>query len=71
MIAKPRDHRDPWRLIDLTARGETIWSEMLISIRGYYEDTLAGFTMEECVLLSRLLDRLRDGLCRIAEPESE
>ena len=34
---------------------------MLASIRRYFEDTLVGFSTEECLLLFRLLDRLRDG----------
>ena len=59
------------RHVRLTAQGESVWSEMLVSIRRYYEDTLAGFSTEECLLLFRLLDRLRDGLNRIAGPEGE
>ncbi len=55
----------------LTAEGDRIWSEMLTSIRGYYEGVLTGFSTEECLLLFRLLDRLRDSLSRIAGPEGE
>lgn len=59
------------RHVRLTPTGDRVWSEMLVSIRRYYEDTLAGFSTEECLLLFQLLDRLRDGLGRIAGPEDE
>ena len=59
------------RHVRLTPEGDRVWSEMLVSIRGYYGDALAGFSTEECLLLFRLLDRLRDGLGRIAGPEGE
>ncbi|WP_206664580.1 MarR family winged helix-turn-helix transcriptional regulator [Dankookia rubra] len=59
------------RHVRLTAQGESVWSEMLVSIRRYYNDALAGFSTEECLLLFRLLDRLRDGLGRIVVPEGE
>lgn len=57
------------RHVRMTARGEATWDAMLGSIRDYYGAALADFTTEECVLLFRLLDRLRDGLNRIAPPE--
>jgi DNA-binding MarR family transcriptional regulator len=59
------------RHIRLTAEGERVWSDMLVSIRRYYEDALAGFSTEECVLLFRLLDRLRDSLDHLAGPECD
>ncbi len=59
------------RHVRLTPEGARIWSEMLVSIRGYYEEALADFSTEECVLLFRLLDRLRDSLGRMAGPEGE
>jgi DNA-binding MarR family transcriptional regulator len=59
------------RHVRLTPAGERIWSEMLVSIRRYYEDALAGFSTEQCVQLFRLLDRLRDALARMAGPEGE
>jgi MarR family transcriptional regulator, organic hydroperoxide resistance regulator len=59
------------RHVRLTPEGDRIWSDMLVSIRRYYKDTLADFSTEECLLLFRLLDRLRDGLGRIAGPEGE
>jgi MarR family transcriptional regulator, organic hydroperoxide resistance regulator len=59
------------RHVRLTPTGDRVWSEMLVSIREYYAGALAGFSTEECVLLFRLLDRLRDSLGRIAGPEGE
>src|SRR3954452_675670 len=59
------------RHVRLTPEGDRVWSEMLGSIRRYYDDALAGFSTDECLLLFRLLDRLRDSLSRIAGPEGE
>ena len=59
------------RHVRLTPEGDRIWSAMLASIRRYYDDALVGFSTEECLLLFRLLDRLRDGLGRIAGPEGD
>ncbi len=59
------------RHVRLTAAGDRNWSEMLASIRDYYADALADFSTEDCLLLFRLLDRLRDSLGRIAGAESE
>lgn len=59
------------RHVRLTAQGEQVWSAMLGSIRRYYAAALEVFSTEECVLLFRLLDRLRDSLGRIAGPEGE
>jgi DNA-binding MarR family transcriptional regulator len=50
------------RHVTLTSRGESVWEDMLVSIHGYYRDALADFSTEECVLLFRLLDRLKDSL---------
>ncbi|MBR0659073.1 MarR family winged helix-turn-helix transcriptional regulator [Neoroseomonas oryzicola] len=57
------------RHVRLTSQGIDIWGAMLGSIRRYYDSALDGFTTEECVLLFQLLDRLRDGLSRMQEPE--
>jgi MarR family transcriptional regulator, organic hydroperoxide resistance regulator len=59
------------RHVRLTPEGDRVWSEMLASIRQYYAEALAGFSTEECLLLFRLLDRLRDSLDGIAGPEGE
>lgn len=58
------------RHVRLTDAGAEVWGRMLGSIRRYYEDALRGFTTEECVTLFRLLDRLRDGLCALQEPDA-
>lgn len=57
------------RHVRLTPKGERVWTAMLGSIRDYYDAALADFSTEDCVALFRLLDRLRDGLSRIAPPE--
>lgn len=57
------------RHVRLTEAGAEVWARMLGSIRRYYEDALRGFTTEECITLFRLLDRLRDGLCALQEPD--
>ncbi|MBP0465009.1 MarR family transcriptional regulator [Roseomonas sp. PWR1] len=57
------------RHVRLTPRGERQWGEMLGAIRRYYDAALADFTTEECVLLFRLLDRLRDGLAALEAPD--
>lgn len=57
------------RHVRLTPEGDRAWSAMLGNIRPYYAEALGGFSTEECVLLFRLLDRLRDSLGRIAAAE--
>lgn len=57
------------RHVRLTSQGIDTWGAMLGSIRRYYDSALDGFSTEECVLLFKLLDRLRDGLSRMQEPE--
>ncbi|MDR3532526.1 MAG: MarR family transcriptional regulator [Rhodopila sp.] len=59
------------RHVRLTPEGDRVWSDMLVNIRKYYEDALMGFSTEECLVMFRLLDRLRDSLGRIAGPEGE
>ena len=53
------------RRIRLTPKGAETWSKMLVNIRAYYEAAMAGFTMEEGLMLYRLLDRLLVGLSRL------
>jgi DNA-binding MarR family transcriptional regulator len=53
------------RRIRLTAQGNETWAKMLINIRDYYGAVLENFTVEECVTLFRLLDRLRIALSRL------
>jgi len=57
------------RHVRLTPDGDRTWTRMLGSIRQYYQDALTGFTTEECVQLFRLLDRLKDSLSRLSDPE--
>lgn len=57
------------RHVSLTPEGDRVWAGMLASIRRYYHDALTGFTTEECVLLFRLLDRLKESLGQLAEPD--
>lgn len=53
----------------LTEAGVRVWTEMQATIRSYYRDALTGFSDEECVVLFRLLDRLRDRLAGISGAE--
>ncbi len=57
------------RHVRLTAEGSRQWEAMGPDIRSYYKATLSDFSTQECVQLFRLLDRLRDSLHRIAEPD--
>jgi MarR family transcriptional regulator, organic hydroperoxide resistance regulator len=50
------------RRIRLTKDGAKIWNRMLINIRAYYKRALDGFSNEECLMLCRLLDRLKSRL---------
>ena len=59
------------RHIRLTALGITTWREMQDSIRAYYADALVEFPMQDIVRLFQLLDRLKDSLARIADPEGD
>ena len=59
------------RHVRLTPEGDRAWSDMSATIRKYYEDAPMGFSTEECVVMFGLLDRLRDSLGRIADPEGE
>jgi MarR family transcriptional regulator, organic hydroperoxide resistance regulator len=53
------------RRVRLTDKGATTWSKMLIKIRSYYEAATADFTVDEGLLLFRLLDRLMKRLSRL------
>ena len=57
------------RHVRLTAEGARQWDAMGPAIRAYYQAALVAFSTDECVQLFRLLDRLRDSLNQIAEPE--
>ena len=59
------------RHVHLTESGARMWSGMQATIAAYYRDALDGFSDEECVVLFRLLDRLRNGLATVAETEPE
>lgn len=59
-VKDPEDGRS--RLIRLTVKGEKIWAQMLISIKAFYEAALDGFSLEDQILLYRLLDRMKDKL---------
>jgi hypothetical protein len=37
----------------------------------YYDSALAGFPIQDVVQIFQLLDRLKDGLARIADPEGD
>lgn len=56
------------RHIRLTLRGVETWRDMQNDIRAYYDNALADFPMEDVIQLFRLLDRLKSGLARIADP---
>jgi DNA-binding MarR family transcriptional regulator len=59
------------RHIRLTRQGEATWRDMQPSIGAYYDAALAEFPIEDVVQLYRLLDRLKTGLARIADPDSD
>lgn len=50
------------RRVRLTAQGAQTWARMLANIRSYYDGALSGFTTDECLMLYRLLDRLKSRL---------
>jgi DNA-binding MarR family transcriptional regulator len=58
------------RHVQLTPRGDQVWADMLGSIQSRYDDALIDFSTGECVLLFRLLDRLRDSLGRMTGAET-
>jgi MarR family transcriptional regulator, organic hydroperoxide resistance regulator len=53
------------RRIRLTKHGAKIWNRMLVDIRAYYKRALDGFSNEECLMLYRLLDRLKSRLASL------
>ena len=53
------------RRIRLTKHGAKIWNRMLVNIRAYYKRALDGFSNEECLMLYRLLDRLKSRLASL------
>lgn len=59
------------RHVRLTGQGVQTWSAMHDDIAAYYARALGGFSLDEAVLLYRLLDRLRDGLAAEALPEPD
>ncbi|WP_445503470.1 MarR family winged helix-turn-helix transcriptional regulator [Microvirga sp. G4-2] len=62
-VKDPEDGRS--RLIRLTTKGEKIWAQMLNSIKAFYEAALDGFSLEDQILLYRLLDRMKDKLSTV------
>ncbi|MBS0641686.1 MAG: MarR family transcriptional regulator, partial [Proteobacteria bacterium] len=68
-VRVPGDGR--MRHVRLTQEGDLVWTEMQATIRAYYKDALTGFSDAECVLLFRLLDRLRDSLASVAGAEPD
>lgn len=62
-VKDPEDGRS--RLIKLTAKGEKTWAQMLDSIKAFYGAALDGFSMEDQILLYRLLDRMKDKLSAV------
>jgi DNA-binding MarR family transcriptional regulator len=53
------------RRVRLTSKGAATWARMLVNIRAYYAAATADFTVEEGLLLFRLLDRLMKRLSRL------
>ncbi len=53
------------RRIQVTAQGSRTWARMLVKIEEYYGAALDGFTTEECLMLFRLLDRLKSRLATL------
>jgi DNA-binding MarR family transcriptional regulator len=53
------------RRIRVTERGSQTWARMLVKIEAYYDAALDGFTTEECLMLFRLLDRLKSRLATL------
>lgn len=62
-VKDPEDGRS--RLITLTAKGEKTWAQMLNSIKAFYGAALEDFSLEDQILLYRLLDRLKDKLSAV------
>lgn len=62
-IKDPDDGRS--RRIRLTAAGEDTWRRMLHAIEAFYEAALGDFSLEDQVILYRLLDRLKVRLSQI------
>lgn len=59
-VKDPADGRN--RRIELTPVGRNIWSKMLVVIGDFYSESTHDFTMDEQILLFRLLDRLKHNL---------
>ena len=53
------------RRIRLTKHGAKIWHQILANVRAYYKRALDGFSNEECLMLCRLLDRLKSRLASL------
>lgn len=62
-VKDPADGRS--RRIGLTPVGQQIWAQMLASIEDFYVEALGDFTVEDQVMLYRLLDRLKLNLARL------
>lgn len=59
-VKDPTDGRN--RRIELTVLGRKTWSKILDSISSFYSESLLDFTMDEQIMLYRLLDRLKHKL---------
>lgn len=53
------------RCIRLTPKGTAVWRRMFVKIAAYYDSALEGFTIEEALMLYRLLDRLKSRLAQL------
>jgi len=54
----------------LTESGRAIQEEAKQKLRALEDETFAGFTLEDCVLLRRFLLQIRDNLLRATEQDS-
>jgi DNA-binding MarR family transcriptional regulator len=57
------------RHIRLTPRGAETWRAMQADIRVYYETALKDFPTQDVVQLFHLLDRLKNSLAQISDPD--
>jgi DNA-binding MarR family transcriptional regulator len=63
LVERVKDTRDGRaRLVRLTDKGWTVWSDLKLRISEFYGAALAGFSEEETTQFQHLLDRLRKNL---------
>jgi DNA-binding MarR family transcriptional regulator len=65
-IEDPKDRRA--RLVKLTDHGREFWKQLQDTIAEFYQQSLQGFSFDDCVSFLHLLKKLQHGMSEISLP---